>query len=348
MHAWWTEADTLRHVLAEWHRAVPNVQASQTQEGFVFAPDAPPATLLAFARQALPHARITAVPSVRAAAEALAHEVIHATDDDARWRLHIASCYGSGRAGENRCRLIDEGFVEIMRRRRRHRLRHRLPDGAPPVEDEAWIQFLLVAPDRAVVSVADPTTARAWRHSLVPFPAGRIPVASDKAAPCRAFAKLAEAEVRLGQSILPGQTVVDLGACPGSWTYWAVRRGARVVAVDRSPLRADLMAHERVHFTQGDAFKFEPVAPVDWLVCDVIAAPRRSVDLALRWAAQGWARRLVVTIKFKGDSEYPILDELKSALALRCEEFRLARLCANRNEACVMAVLPAEPGRNSP
>mgnify|MGYP003344182471 FL=1 len=70
---------------------------------------------------------------------------------------------------------------------------------------------------------------------------------------------------------------------------------------------------------------------------------RRSIDLAIRWARNRWARRLVVTIKFKGNADYPILDELKSGLAPLCAEFRLARLCANRNEACVMAVLPEVP-----
>ena len=185
--------------------------------------------------------------------------------------------------------------------------------------------------------------ARAWRHALVPYPAGRIPVASDKSAPSRAFAKLAEAELRLGQSILPGDVVVDLGASPGSWTYWAMQRGARVTSVDRSPLRHDLMNHGHVEFVQGDAFRFKPTAPVDWLVCDVIAAPRRSIDLAIQWAREGWARRLVVTVKFKGVAEYALLDELKSGLAPLCSEFRLARLCANRNEACVMAVVRPSP-----
>ena len=103
------------------------------------------------------------------------------------------------------------------------------------------------------------------------------------------------------------------------------------------------MAHAAVRFVQGDAFRFEPPAPVDWLVCDVIAAPQRSIDLALHWARQRWARNLVVTIKFKGEADYPLLDQLKSDLAPACQEFRLARLCANRNEACVMAVLAPSP-----
>ena len=247
------------------------------------------------------------------------------------------------RIGDGGTRHDDEAVVEILRRRRRMRMKSRLPGDAPPRAGECWVQWLLVAPDRAVASLAGPDLVRSWLPMLIPAPTGQIPVACDKSAPCRAFAKLAEAEVRMGQRIVPGQSVVDLGASPGSWTHWAVQQGATVTSVDRAPLREDLMSHPRVRFAQGDAFAHEPARAVDWLVCDVIAAPRRSIDLAIRWARNRWARRLVVTIKFKGNADYPILDELKSGLAPLCAEFRLARLCANRNEACVMAVLPEFP-----
>ena len=343
MHAWWTDPDSLRHVLDELRRALPGTHLAQPAPGFVAVDDVAHPPLIAFARQALPNARNVALPSIRLAAEAIADEVMAHVADDAPWRLHVAPCYGAATAGQHRCHLIDQAVVDILRRRRKQRLRLRLPDGAPPQPGEAWCQWLLTSPDNAIASVLKPGDAAAWRASLVPYPAGDIPVAVDKAAPSRAFAKLVEAEIRLGERIEPGQTVVDLGACPGSWTHWAVARGARVVAVDRSPLREDLMAHARVQYVQGDAFRFEPPAPVDWLVCDVIAAPQRSIDLALHWARQRWARRLVVTIKFKGDAEYALLDQLKSGLAPACLKFRLARLCANRNEACVMAVLPPAP-----
>lgn len=79
-----------------------------------------------------------------------------------------------------------------------------------------------------------------------------------------------------------------------------MQRGARVIAVDRSPLRDDLMRSPRVTFHQGDAFRFVPEAPVDWLLCDVIAAPERSIGLVLEWVRERRCRYFVVTIKFKG------------------------------------------------
>jgi 23S rRNA (cytidine2498-2'-O)-methyltransferase len=63
---------------------------------------------------------------------------------------------------------------------------------------------------------------------------GVRPVAADKTAPSRAFAKLIEAEQRLGRAIRRGETCADLGASPGSWIPVPFD-AARVAAVDRSP-----------------------------------------------------------------------------------------------------------------
>jgi 23S rRNA (cytidine2498-2'-O)-methyltransferase len=114
-----------------------------------------------------------------------------------------------------------------------------------------------------------------------------------------------------------------------------------VVAVDRSSLRADLMKHFRLRFLRQDAFDYSPPAPVDWLLCDVIAAPQRSMDLLRHWLRDGLCRRFVVTIKFKGHADYAALDQLKETLPAFCDEFVLTRLCANKNEACAAGVLRA-------
>jgi 23S rRNA (cytidine2498-2'-O)-methyltransferase len=43
-------------------------------------------------------------------------------------------------------------------------------------------------------------------------------------------------------------------------------------------------------------------------------------------------RRFLVTIKFKGGDEYGLLELLKARAPARCADFRLTRLCANKNE----------------
>jgi 23S rRNA (cytidine2498-2'-O)-methyltransferase len=115
-----------------------------------------------------------------------------------------------------------------------------------------------------------------------------------------------------------------------------------VLAVDRAPLRDDLMGHPAVRFQRGDAFSFRPAEPVDWLLCDVIAAPERSIELLLDWLRHRRARCFVVTIKFKGQDDYAKLERLKHALPPLCAEFGLTRLCANKNEACAFGVRSAD------
>lgn len=294
---------------------------------------------LVFARQTLPEARPIAVPSIRAGAETVVAAIMGRLPDAQPWLLHVAPHYGFGEAGQNRCRLIREAVIEQLQRRRRVLRRALSPDAAPLAPTHSIVQLLLASPEVGLLSVAVAPMPFQLRRVMSPFPKGIVPVASDRAAPCRAFAKLVEAEQRLGRTIHAGETCVDLGACPGSWSYVALGRGANVIAVDRSPLRPDLMTNPRLRFVRGDAFAFEPKAPVDWLLCDVIAAPERSIDLLCNWVHRRWARHFVVTIKFKGVGDYRLLDELTRTLLPMTNEFLLLRLCANKNEACAFGTV---------
>lgn len=206
---------------------------------------------------------------------------------------------------------------------------------APPfTPTTSLVQCVLTSPDNGWISAAVAPLPHAHRGLISAFPRGEVPLADDKSAPSRAFTKLVESEQRLGRFIGRGQTCVDLGASPGSWSYVAIQRGAHVIAVDRSELREDLMRNPRLRFETADAFKYRPPETVDWLVCDVIAAPQRSIDLLLEWLRERRMRNFVVTIKFKGQDEYALLDLLKREAPPLCGEFHLTRLCANKNEVC--------------
>jgi 23S rRNA (cytidine2498-2'-O)-methyltransferase len=196
------------------------------------------------------------------------------------------------------------------------------------------VQLLLSDPENGFVSVARAPLPFEQRHLISMFPKGDAPIASDRSAPSRAFAKLIEAEARLGASIGSRQTCVDLGASPGSWTYVALNRGSFITAVDRTALRSDLMEHEHVSFVRGDAFKFEPARPVDWLLCDVIAPPEQSAHLLLEWLRRKWCRRFVVTLKMKDTSGYAALNSLKRQLQSLAQPCFLTRLSANKKEVC--------------
>jgi 23S rRNA (cytidine2498-2'-O)-methyltransferase len=239
----------------------------------------------------------------------------------------------------------------MLQRKRRHLLRQLRIEPVPFTPNDSLVQVLLTAPDSGFISVTPLPTPFEQRHVISPFPKGEVPLASDKAAPSRAFAKLVEAERRLGRAIQAGETCVDLGAAPGSWTYVAVRRGAKVLAVDRSPLREDLMQNRQVEFISGDAFRFELPGygvtrlqhPVDWLLCDVIAEPARSAKLLLDWLQRRWCRRFVVTIKLRDASGLDALTMLKRELPRLTSELYLMRLCANKKEACAFGAAAVRP-----
>lgn len=300
--------------------------------------------LPAFARQTLPNAVETQAASINAWADRIIDAIAGVFPDDQPWRLHLWPQYGLGKAGMNRCDLIRSAVAERLKKKRRHLLRSwaqdfPTPSVAPFTPTTSLVQCVLTSPETGWLSAATAPLPHTHRAIISTFPAGEIPWAEDKSAPSRAFAKLVESEQRLGRFIERGQTCVDLGASPGSWTYVAVQRGAHVIGVDRSELREDLMRSPLVRFEAADAFKYKPPQTVDWLVCDVIAAPQRSIDLLLEWLREGRMRNFVVTIKFRGQDEYHLLDILKREVPPLCSEFHLTRLCANKNEVCAFGVV---------
>ncbi len=381
------------HLLAELAAGLPGSASRPAGPGLVWTDVAPPdvgaTPTLAFARQALPDPRPVAASSVAAWGRAAASELITGLDAPtgnkgaapAPWRLHVfgAPPPGASRAGApgaapglpvgpGRARLVRAAILAELRRRRR-RLERVLvtDDGLPFSGDERVAQLVLTGPESGWLSIASAAQRQRLRRCLSRFPGGDVAVPEDRRPPSRAYRKLLEAERRSGLAIGSGEHCVDLGASPGSWTWVALQRGARVLAVDRSPLRDDLMRHPRLRFQRGDAFRFDPSRPlpgaavtgpgtgpaadpplplpVDWLLCDVIAFPARTLELIERWvgdrpAREPWCRRFVVTVKFKGASDYPLLERLKALLDRAGAEFALCQLAANKNEVTAWGSVP--------
>ena len=174
-------------------------------------------------------------------------------------------------------------------------------------------------------------------HSLIsPFVGGFNNVEDDKKAPSRAYRKIVEAQLLLGTSISEGELLVDLGACPGGWTYIARKNGARVIALDRSPLDEILMNDEQVTFLKADAFKYRAEEKVDWVVSDIISAPDRILELMDYWVLGNNCTHFIFTIKFQGDEGYGILEKFKK-VARECNfQVILKQLNANKNEVTIM------------
>jgi 23S rRNA (cytidine2498-2'-O)-methyltransferase len=338
MHWLFTDEGSERFLLDELKRNYPRAHHAQDQERWVTT-DAPldcesERTLLAFCRQAMLRGEATTAASINLWAERVASAVIDQIPAEQPWRLHLWPAYGEGRAGINRCALIREAVMERLKKRRRALVRTLEEGSAPFTAQTSLVQLALRAPEEGILSVTLGPLPWGQRTIVSAFPEGWVPIAEDKSAPSRAFTKLVEAEQRMGKAIRKGQSCVDLGACPGGWSYVVLARGARVVAVDRSELRTDLMTHPKLHFHCGDAFKFRHDVRVDWLLCDVIAAPQRSIDLLVAWLQEERMVNFIVSIKFMGVEDYPLIDQLKARAAPLCSELSLIRLSANKNEIC--------------
>ena len=249
-----------------------------------------------------------------------------------------------GRGAENdglgsRAVLVERALLGLLAERRK-RASRRFVARVAPADFGAGVllvQLLLVARERLLVSAAAPRPLPRGGFDLAPWPAGAAPVSDDRAPPSRAYRKLEEAFQWMGAAPRAGESCVDLGAAPGSWTLVAARRGASVIAVDRAPLAPAVARARGVTTVIGNAFTYEPPRPVDWLLSDVVCEPARAIGLAGDWLGAKRCRNLVVTVKFKGRDQYgalaalaPVLDSTRPAFG------RVKQLLHNKNEVTVM------------
>jgi 23S rRNA (cytidine2498-2'-O)-methyltransferase len=140
-----------------------------------------------------------------------------------------------------------------------------------------------------------------------PFPNGIVRFVEDRTGPPnRAYLKLWEALMRLGEHPGPGQRCLDLGASPGGWTWVLANLGAEVVSVDKAPLAPAVAALANVRMLNASAFALGPkdVGGVDWLFSDVICYPERLYRLVNGWIDAAACRRIVATIKFQGATDF--------------------------------------------
>ena len=153
--------------------------------------------------------------------------------------------------------------------------------------------------------------------------------------PARSVYKLEEINEK-NQIIKVGDTVLDVGAAPGSWTLYTHRQLIKgkglIVAVDLNPLELNAIAHTVISYT-GDAFspeireKLISHGPYDAIISD--AAPKttgvRTVDTSrseyigeqiLLLAEEHLKRGGNLVFKlFQGGGEQELLTKMRSLFA---------------------------------
>ncbi|MGB5804723.1 MAG: 23S rRNA (cytidine(2498)-2'-O)-methyltransferase RlmM [Vibrio anguillarum] len=153
-------------------------------------------------------------------------------------------------------------------------------------------------------------------------------------APSRSTLKLEEAfhvfipREEWDERLAPGMWAVDLGACPGGWTYQLVKRSMFVHAIDNGLMAESLMNTGQVKHHAEDGFKFEPPRKnVTWIVCDMIEKPARVAHLMGQWILKGWAKEAIFNLKLpmKGryDEVLQDIENLKVFLIKNDVKFRM-------------------------
>ncbi len=295
-----------------------------------------------WALQVLPAALAISGASIRKLARAAVDGLAAGLDEfDGAWRLHgLVPGMFKGQpkpAMGRRLTLLIEAVQDELKRRRRRAWRRLAADEREP---QALAQLLLLGPEQAWVCLSPCLDLPVGGHWPSLLPAGLAAVANDPAAPSSAFRKLDEALACMGRWPRDGDSAVDLGAAPGGWSHVMLRHGARVQAVDRSPLAEPLMRHPRLHWQRGDAFRFRPSAPVDWLVADVAAYPERVAELLADWCGERLARTMVVQMKFKGETDWQALDAALATARRHGYSARARHFFNDKNEVTLMIAEP--------
>ena len=135
-----------------------------------------------------------------------------------------------------------------------------------------------------------------------PYPGGVHRMPHDALAPSRSYLKVEEALDLMDGAPRPGETVVDLGAAPGGWSYAFLKRACKVLAVDNGPLKLPDEFHwaGTIEHIRGDGLRYRPperMQPVDWLVADMLIPPGVVLGLLRKWIENGWMRRFIVNVK---------------------------------------------------
>lgn len=148
-----------------------------------------------------------------------------------------------------------------------------------------------------------------------PLPFGEINFNEDKInPPSRAYLKLWELFTLYKIMPTPGMRVMDVGSCPGGWTWVLQTIGCEVVSVDKAPLDPKVAVLPRIDFRQESAFGLRPqhIGKLDWFFSDIICYPDKLLELVTRFRDSGLVDNFACTIKFQAPTDFATMFKLKA------------------------------------
>lgn len=168
------------------------------------------------------------------------------------------------------------------------------------------------------------------KKTLSPLPFGEIHFHEDKInPPSRAYLKLWELFTLYGYKPEAGMKTIDVGSCPGGWTWVLQTIGTSVVSVDKAPLDPKVAALPNIEFRQESAFGLRPqhVGKIDWFFSDIICYPDKLYELVMRWRESGLVDNFACTIKFQQPTDFETLMKFKAIPGSR-----VVHLSCNKHE----------------
>ena len=141
-------------------------------------------------------------------------------------------------------------------------------------------------------------------------PDGDIAFLEDKAVPpTRAYLKLWEVFTRLRITPKSGDFCIDLGSCPGGWSWVLAKLGCQVTSVDKANLDPEIAKLLQIKFIKASAFGLNPrdFPQMDWIFSDVICKPEKLLELVIQWLTVFPDANYVCTIKLQGDTDHAVV-----------------------------------------
>ncbi|AZZ91582.1 23S rRNA (cytidine(2498)-2'-O)-methyltransferase RlmM [Hahella sp. KA22] len=141
-----------------------------------------------------------------------------------------------------------------------------------------------------------------------------------------------------------GQRGVDLGAAPGGWTWYMVTQGVKMTAVDHGALQQELLEDPAVTYVSDDGYVYKPQKKVDWVVCDIVDKPKRTMERMADWLCYDWTTYALFNLKLPMKTR---MDEVEACLQRLQErllgadiesEVRVKQLYHDREEVTVLAL----------
>ncbi len=148
----------------------------------------------------------------------------------------------------------------------------------------------------------------ATQETSSPFAIGEMDFQEDKVMPpSRAYLKLWEFFTVYAPEAVNGGTSIDVGSCPGGWT-WVLRtlEFDKVISVDKAPIENRIMDLGKIEFMKESAFGLDPkdFGEIEWFCSDIICYPERLLTLVKKFMDSGKVKNFVCTIKYQAETDW--------------------------------------------